>query len=660
IPNRYYESVSGWNGGRLEFIGDYRDFHPITASVRQVDWFDRFTAAAGCALYTARSFPESFWNQAALICEPTGHLVHVSMLERSGAGFVAHDGYNLFASEDEWCAPIAAEVGPDGAVWVIDWYSYVVQHNPVPRGFEMGSGNAYVTPHRDKQHARIYRIVYAGASSSTPLELSLERPLELVSTLEHPNLLWRSHAQRLLVERGKSDVREVLLARLGAPRLDGIQNDPGALHALWTLAGLGLLDDPDVSAAVRLALGHPAAPVRKNVCRVLTRDAESREALLASGVLEDEDALVRREALLALSEMPSSVPVGERIFALLSLPQNATDRWIADASIAAAARHDAGFLAAALRETQPTTRAQEPVQGVNLLPNPSFEEHAPGPAPTAWRVRTYAGRADHRLVQEGRAGGWCLEITSTQGADTSWYADVAVNPAGTYRLSGWVRTRNVQEAMGGLFNVHALGQTVTGALQGDSDWRQVEVVFEADGRESVSINCLFGGWGRSTGTVWFDDVSLVEVRGGPDLSALPETMGRAVGTVTRHYARRGPVESVLATLEALAGADQGLVGFVLRGLLDGWPADVAPVIDSTRREDLRRLLVDLEQDQRESLLTLLRRWNVTDLVQEFSGDVKTHLAEGLADVSLPAARRVQAARRLLEWSSDANTVAEIL
>ncbi len=53
------------------------------------------------------------------------------------------EGFNLLAGADEWVSPVFAEVGPDGAVWVADWYSYIIQHNPVPEGFKNGSGNAY-------------------------------------------------------------------------------------------------------------------------------------------------------------------------------------------------------------------------------------------------------------------------------------------------------------------------------------------------------------------------------------------------------------------------------------------------------------------------------------------------------------------------------------
>src|SRR5262249_17041662 len=81
---------------------------------------------------------------------------------RDGSNFRSSNPFNLVASDDEWTAPIMAEVGPDGCVWVIDWYNYIVQHNPTPPGFTTGKGNAYLTDLRDKTHGRIYRIVYDG------------------------------------------------------------------------------------------------------------------------------------------------------------------------------------------------------------------------------------------------------------------------------------------------------------------------------------------------------------------------------------------------------------------------------------------------------------------------------------------------------------------
>ncbi len=227
IANRYYEAVRGQSPARLESIAASNRFYPVTDKVRQVDYHGGFTAAAGHALYTARTYPRHYWNQTAFVAEPTGHLIATFTLHRKGSDIVDYYGWNLLASDDEWTSPIAAEVGPDGHVWVIDWYNYIVQHNPTPQGFKTGKGNAYETPLRDKTHGRIYRIVYRDASPSQPPTLDPADSAKLVAALRHDNQLWRLHAQRLLVERQKTDVVPALieLARghVRSMRLDSIQ-----------------------------------------------------------------------------------------------------------------------------------------------------------------------------------------------------------------------------------------------------------------------------------------------------------------------------------------------------------------------------------------------------------------------------------------------------
>jgi hypothetical protein len=117
---------------------------------------------------------------------------------------------------------------------------------PHAAGVQDGPGNAYETPRRtDHHHGRIYRIVYTGATPAKTLDLSKETPQELVATLRNDNLLWRAHAQRLLVERqDKSVVPELDQARAGHS-VDEIGLNVGAIHALWTLKGLGALDGAD-------------------------------------------------------------------------------------------------------------------------------------------------------------------------------------------------------------------------------------------------------------------------------------------------------------------------------------------------------------------------------------------------------------------------------
>jgi uncharacterized protein len=350
IPNRYYESVRGWSSTVLPGIAGNPAFEPITDKVRQVDYHGHFTAGAGHDLYTARTYPREYWNRTAFVAEPTGHLLATFVLEPEGATFRARIAGNLLASDDEWSAPIMGAVGPDGQVWAIDWYNYIVQHNPTPAGWKTGKGNAYETELRDKKHGRIYRIVYKGAGSSPRLSLQGAPPERLVATLRSDNMLWRLHAQRLLVERGQGDVVPGLVALASDRSVDAINLNPGVIHALWTLHGLKAHDGAhaEATAAAVAALRHPSAGVRQNAVQVLPRNAELPAAIVRAGSLHDGDAQVRLAALLALAETPASPEAARALLDALREPGILQDRWLADAATSAAAAHAEPFLAAVL------------------------------------------------------------------------------------------------------------------------------------------------------------------------------------------------------------------------------------------------------------------------------------------------------------------------
>ena len=142
-------------------------------------------------------------------------------------------------------------VGPDGAVWVADWYNFIAQHNPTPVGYSVGRGAAYETSMRDKLRGRIYRVVYKGAPPAKKRSLSKTDTAGLLEALASDNMFWRLHAQRLLVERGQKDVVPQLVALVRNTAVDAIGTNGGALHALWTLHGLGELSSPSTPAYAR-------------------------------------------------------------------------------------------------------------------------------------------------------------------------------------------------------------------------------------------------------------------------------------------------------------------------------------------------------------------------------------------------------------------------
>ncbi|HEX3314115.1 MAG TPA: PVC-type heme-binding CxxCH protein, partial [Gemmataceae bacterium] len=351
IPNRYYEKVRGMSPSVLPMISEDNYMHPITEKVRQVDWHGKFTAGCGHAVYTARTYPKEYWNRTAFVCEPTGHLVSTFTIEPNGATYKTKNSWNLLASDDEWTAPIMAEVGPDGNVWVIDWYNYIVQHNPTPQGFKNGRGNAYETPLRDKSHGRIYRIVHKDGKPSTITTLKDATPQQLVNALGSDNLFWRRHAQRLLVEQGGEAAVIPLRSLLAEPKLDSIGLDVGSIHGLWTLKGLGD-SRPQFDAALR----NRSAAVRRAGALVAPQDANSVRRILEAKLLDSPEPLVQMAALTALADLPASEAAASAILEHLNAATG-WDRWRLDAAAAAAAANDSGFLSAFLRSPKSSPAA---------------------------------------------------------------------------------------------------------------------------------------------------------------------------------------------------------------------------------------------------------------------------------------------------------------
>lgn len=362
MPAKYLQrSISGEENAiqAVQKIDGHYDAHSMTPNLRQVDVVGGFTSAAGHHFYTARNFPKEYWNRIAFVSEPTIRLVHNAILEPDGAGFKEKDGWNFMASSDEWFGPVQAEVGPDGAVWIADWYNFIIQHNVFvpaqsPSEFIMpskdqphGPGNAFSSPMRDLSHGRIYRVTYKNGKKNTTLKLAKDDLPGLIAALSNDNMFWRMTAQRLLVESKKLSVVPDLYKIINDQKVDEIGLNSPAVHALWTLHGLGVLDGSNAEALqiVNKALTHPAAGVRKAAASVLPKNEQSFGSL--QQLMKDPNLNTRLSAFVALIELPASEKIGEAVYQATLDEQNAKDGWLSKALLAAAITHEKGFLAAA-------------------------------------------------------------------------------------------------------------------------------------------------------------------------------------------------------------------------------------------------------------------------------------------------------------------------
>ncbi|MEO9892810.1 PVC-type heme-binding CxxCH protein [Aurantibacter sp.] len=351
IPNKIMKDVEGIPAqGSLKIDGHYA-MQPLTPNIRQVDVFGGFTAAAGHHFYTARNYPSIYWNKFAFVCEPTGGLVHIAKIEREGANYIEKDGGNLFASSDEWVSPVEAKVGPDGNVWVADWYNFIIQHNPTPRednaGYDAtnGKGNAYENPLRDKSRGRIWRIVPKNDIAKTAQSLDKEDSDDLIKALSNNNMFWRLTAQRLLVDNENNEVLSDLYKLANNKKVDAMGMNTSALHALWTINGLAdLSSNKDALNTIVDALNHPSYAVRKAALQIIPKNETSDKLILDSNLLADKNELVRLATLLYFAERPASDAIGSKLFNISEEESIIADDWLSKATYAAASKHSKGFI----------------------------------------------------------------------------------------------------------------------------------------------------------------------------------------------------------------------------------------------------------------------------------------------------------------------------
>lgn len=268
-----------------------------------------FTSACGHTVYTGGLFDDAY-RGAAFVCEPVSNLVHADLLTKAGATFSARrdrEGEEFLTSTDSWFRPVNTTVGPDGGLYVVDFYRKLVEHPAwIARADDKGIyTHAGVLQESDflegNDRGRIYRIVPETFTRDTARLRSLRTSAvrDLVALLDHPNSWQRTTAQRLLVEKADASAIPALQTFYST----GISPE-GKLHVLWTLEGLRALEDDLILEALK-----DESPVVRKQALLLAEgrlsDARIRESVIA--LAGDGDAHVQLQVALTLTGAPASL-----------------------------------------------------------------------------------------------------------------------------------------------------------------------------------------------------------------------------------------------------------------------------------------------------------------------------------------------------------------
>ncbi|MEY3546468.1 MAG: hypothetical protein RLZZ313_829, partial [Verrucomicrobiota bacterium] len=200
-----------------------------------VDHKHSMAAYAGVNIYQGDQYPAEFRGMA-LQGNIHDNAIHRDRLTARGSTFLASADGDFLRANDGWFMPVSMQTGPDGAVWVMDWYDKYPCYQ-----------NAGADPEGvDRERGRIWRIVWAGDQPGRPvpsrpegLALAQRSTVELVQTLGHSNVWHRRMAQRILSERPDIASQKSALFT----RLKSSGSEDARLAALWTLFSAGLADD---------------------------------------------------------------------------------------------------------------------------------------------------------------------------------------------------------------------------------------------------------------------------------------------------------------------------------------------------------------------------------------------------------------------------------
>ncbi len=256
----------------------------------------------GLEFVDGRHLPDA-WQGSLITNDFRAHRVCRYVLTDDGSGFAAREQPDLIRSNHVAFRPVDVKQGPDGAIYIADWYNPIIQHGEVD----------FRDPRRDHTHGRIWRVTAKGRPLAPRPQLSSATPTELLAALESPESWTRQFARRVLKERGESVVPDlsVWLAALDAGKPN---HDHHLVEGLWTYQALGVVEPALLSRV--LAAKDPNA--RAAAVRVL---GEWHEQIpdplsLLEARVADENPRVRLEAVVALTRLGTAKAVQVALRAL--------------------------------------------------------------------------------------------------------------------------------------------------------------------------------------------------------------------------------------------------------------------------------------------------------------------------------------------------------
>ncbi len=247
------------------------------------------TALAGLEYYTGDQFPEEF-RQNFYLGDVVKCRVYRSSIEMQGTTPVPTWEPDFIISDDPWFRPVDVKLGPDGALYIADFYNSIIGHYEVPLDH----------PARDKRRGRIWRVTY---KESRDDHISKDWTVEdldgLIGGIKDPAINIRLMVADQIVDRFGKDAIDPVKQLVGQLKVD----DRSFIHGMWILSRLEALEE---NLLVK-GLDHANDQVRVHMLRILFEQPDISEEMLslARAMLEENNPHVTRAVTMLLAKHPT-------------------------------------------------------------------------------------------------------------------------------------------------------------------------------------------------------------------------------------------------------------------------------------------------------------------------------------------------------------------
>jgi putative heme-binding domain-containing protein len=246
----------------------------------------------GLEILSGRHLPEN-WRGNLITNDFRGHRVCRFILKDDGAGYFSQQLGDLVRTNHAAFRPIDVKMGPDGAIYIADWYNPIIQHGEVD----------FRDPRRDHTHGRIWRITAKDRPLVKRPQLVGAKTEELLEALKAPEEWTRHFAKRVLKERGASQVKPALDAWIKTLDSKDADHEHHLLEGLWTYQSLDIAEPALLNRLLKAREPRARAAAVRVVPHWQKRLADP--LALLTPLVADEYPQVRLEAVRALAQLPS-------------------------------------------------------------------------------------------------------------------------------------------------------------------------------------------------------------------------------------------------------------------------------------------------------------------------------------------------------------------